>query len=77
MADNSTKDLRARGKMSDLATELEPHGFYRIHKSYLVNLMHIDELHTSTLLINGIELPIGRVYKANLMHTYMSYLAGQ
>lgn len=36
--------------------------FMRIHRSYLVNLKHIDSFNNETLVVKGNELPIGGQY---------------
>ncbi|WP_223860960.1 LytR/AlgR family response regulator transcription factor [Spirosoma validum] len=41
--------------------------FMRIHRSYLVNLMHIDEVLESDVLIGKQELPLGSGMRAQLM----------
>lgn len=49
------------GKMEDLARELEPAGFLRIQKSYLVNMAHIQKLnYDRVILSNGKELSVSR-----------------
>ena len=49
--------------MSKLEKELTPKGFLRIHRSYLVNLRHIDQIIDHTVrLANGLTLPIGTTY---------------
>lgn len=50
--------------------ELSPQNFTRIHKSYIVNLAEIDKISYTTVHINSMELPIGRVYKKRLMDAY-------
>lgn len=49
--------------MAELEKELTPKGFLRIHRSYLINLRHIDQISDRTLkLTNGFTLPIGTTY---------------
>lgn len=55
-----------RQSLSELQEQLPSAGFIRIHKSYLVNKVHIIELNANSLIIYGTELPIGRAYQANL-----------
>ena len=48
-------------KISDMEEYLVPHGFIKIHRSYLVNCRHIFYIGKSTLqLTSGQELPISR-----------------
>jgi DNA-binding LytR/AlgR family response regulator len=63
-----TEDARflLRGKISELERSWEPHGFARIHRSYLANLRRALEVRprlngTGILILpGGIELPIAR-----------------
>lgn len=49
------------GKLSDVAQEVEGHGFLEIHKSYLVNYLHIASCSSTTVVMdNGETLPISR-----------------
>ena len=42
---------------------LEGHAFARIHKSYLINLDRISKVYGNTVVLDQVELPIGRTYK--------------
>ena len=49
--------------MAGLEKELTPKGFLRIHRSFLINMRHIDRVTDHTVkLTNGFELPIGTTY---------------
>ena len=49
--------------MSRLEKELTPKGFLRIHRSFLINMRHIDQITDRTVrLTNGFTLPIGTTY---------------
>lgn len=42
--------------------------FVRVHKSYIINLNHLEKVSAAFVVLdNGVEIPIGRVYKENLM----------
>lgn len=45
--------------------------FLRIHKSFIVNISHIQKVSSTNVLINNIEIPIGRVYKKQLQQKYL------
>ncbi len=59
--------LSASMKMSELENLLSPHGFLRIHRSYLVNMTYLHELKsTKADLTTGISLPVSaRSYREN------------
>ncbi|MBI3268287.1 MAG: response regulator transcription factor [Planctomycetes bacterium] len=43
-AHRGDEELAVRGTLQELANDLAAHGFYRIHRSYVANLDHIEEL---------------------------------
>lgn len=61
--------------MADLEALLFPHGFLRIHKSYLVNMAHIEAFQsTCAVLTTGQSLPVSaRNYRANKQH-YLNWI---
>lgn len=44
IAQTFDRDLRFRGSLGEAAARLEPHGFLRVHRSYLVNPEHVLEV---------------------------------
>ena len=50
-----------------IAAKLPLEQFVRAHRSYLVNLNHIDRIMSDHLLINQEKIKIGKVYKASLL----------
>ena len=65
---------RFYGKMEDLARELEPNGFLRIQKSYLVNLAHVKKLnYDRVILSNGTELPVSRKSYTQIKIQYLAW----
>lgn len=62
------------GKMEDLAKELEPDGFLRIQKSYLVNMAHIKKLnYDRVILSNGKELSVSRKGYSQIKIQYLAW----
>jgi DNA-binding LytR/AlgR family response regulator len=51
-------------KLGDMERELTDKGFLRIHRSYLVNLVHVSAFTASELDIGPHRLPVGDSYKA-------------
>jgi len=65
------KKVTTKMGLSQMEEKLPHQFFLRIHKSYLICLLHV-EAYTNTLVeLEGAELPIGRSYK----HTVMSALS--
>jgi DNA-binding LytR/AlgR family response regulator len=59
-----------RVPLAVLAERWEPHGFLRIHRSYLVSLRHVEELRSEaghwTVKVAGSELPVSRRHTREL-----------
>ncbi len=53
--------------LSKLIKELPSHEFIRIHKSYIINLSHIDAYQNNNVSIGDIEIPVGQTHKAKLL----------
>jgi DNA-binding LytR/AlgR family response regulator len=50
-----------------------PEEFVRIHKSYIVNMNHVNLIERGYVICNGERLPIGNNYKESLMkHVHVS-----
>lgn len=58
-----------RKSMSDFESGL-PKQFYRVHRSYLVNLDHLNGVNTRYLIIAGQEIPIGQSYREELLQKF-------
>lgn len=62
------KSLIIHQTMKAIEESLPSDHFFRIHKSYLINITHIDMISGGRLFINKIELPISRTRKEELLH---------
>lgn len=52
---------------------LDGANFFRIHKSYVVNIRHIEKVSGNTLFLrDGSQLPVGRAYKEEFMGKFLS-----
>lgn len=70
------ENYKIRGSMKIHNANLSTYNFVRIHKSYLVNLVHVEEIRMNELTVAGRTLPVGRAYKEQLLHEYMKYVRG-
>ncbi|MEZ4703244.1 MAG: response regulator transcription factor [Rhodothermales bacterium] len=59
----AAKPVVTREKISELERRLEPHGFVRIHRSFIVPLQGIVAFTADRVDIGGQILPIGRSYR--------------
>ena len=61
--------------MEKLEQKMQPYGFIRIHKGYLVNYRFIRRIDTSqVILMDGTELPIGRSKVPEVRAQYLALL---
>lgn len=66
------------GTLENLTEELEPEGFLRIQKSYLVNMAHIQKLNFNRVRLNdGEELPVSQKRYSELKMRYLNWRAQQ
>jgi len=64
--------------ITNLASELEGHGFVRINKSYLVNINHVFNVSGNRVtIIKGADLAVGRAYKQTLTDALAKREAGK
>lgn len=55
-----------RDALSEFENQLKAESFIRIHKSYIVNKTAVTEIHAQKVLLNTLELPIGRTYQSEV-----------
>ena len=60
------KILTIHQTMTSLEEMLPQNSFFRIHRSYLVNIVHIDSVSGNRLFVNGKELPVAAAKRAAL-----------
>lgn len=53
-------------KLSDLVEKLPKEQFVRAHKSYIVNVSHIERIEGSSMFIRGTVIPLSGTYKPGL-----------
>ena len=61
------KKIICRLNMKDIFELVSENDFIRVHKSFLVNIVHISIIDTHVVLIGKKKIPIGRMYKENLL----------
>lgn len=59
--------LLVRSSLPDYIALIASPNFYRIHRSYAVNLQHVQKINSDSLFINNTELPIARAARENLL----------
>lgn len=61
------KEIVSLQKISYLEDKLPSDCFLRIHKSFIVSLKKIEAYSSTTVEVAGVEIPIGRSYKSEVM----------
>ena len=62
------------GTMKEVQEKLEPHGFFRCNKGYLVNLEHVDSIQEGCVLVKGEALLISRGRKNEFLEALAGYV---
>lgn len=62
------------GNLKSWEQELKFSSIIRVHKSYLVNLLNVDNIGNEIFLKNGEVLSIGRQYRNTVRESYDAYL---
>ncbi|MGI9545919.1 MAG: LytR/AlgR family response regulator transcription factor [Flavobacteriaceae bacterium] len=57
------KKFLVRSPLKDYLTKLPRNKFYRAHKSYIVNVDHIDAVNSKDIMINNTLIPISKDFK--------------
>lgn len=61
--------ITAKYRISDMESELAGRNFLRIHRSFIVNVKHVTAFTASDVEIGKTALPIGEVYKEQVLRT--------
>jgi len=57
----------ARQSISSMENMLSTHSFLRVHRSFMISLEKMTGYNNNDVMIGGIEIPIGRLYKQQVM----------
>jgi DNA-binding LytR/AlgR family response regulator len=57
------KKFLVRSPLKDYLEKLPKNKFYRAHKSYIVNVDHIDAINSKDIMIKNTQIPISRDFK--------------
>lgn len=67
----TTKEtLSIRAKISDVLRLLPEKDFLQVHKSFAVSIRHIKSVEGNRLLLEEHSIPIGKLYKLNVMQLF-------
>lgn len=66
--------LTTRTTLNELTEQLQPHGFLRVHKSFLVNMAQLQKLQSTGLrLKDGTELPVSAHRYGEIRQEYLQW----
>lgn len=68
------EDVFSDKSISEWEQELGELDFFRVHKSYLVNLKYIDKIGDMLVLKDGVEIPVARRRKKEFEEKYREYI---
>ncbi len=61
------KKVMVRSTINDLIEQIDQKKFIRIHRSYSVNINKIQDILPTEIVMQGINIPIGKSYKDDLL----------
>ena len=68
--------ILTKKSLADTADELEPYGFVRIHRSFLINRAHVISFSSEEVVVDGTALPVGRAFRQEAMERLESGARG-
>lgn len=66
------KHFVVRTKLEDFVNECSNGNFFRVHRSYAVNLKHLQAINSLSIKIADKEIPLHKHYKQELLHAIKS-----
>ena len=64
--------LVVRTTLKNLLTQLPASDFVRVHRSYVVPLRHIENVHRKTIFIDRREVPLGARYEKDFWERFFT-----
>jgi two-component system, LytTR family, response regulator LytT len=61
------KKIMVRTSMQQYLDNFDQKKFFRIHRSYVINLDHIQTINTENIVVNNVTLPIGKTFRNDLL----------
>lgn len=67
-------EYRIRGTMNEMEARLRTDGFARVNRSFLLNLLYVDTLRASEVILRGEQFSLGRLYKKQFLNQLTTFL---
>lgn len=61
------KHYLVRAKLDDFVNSFPNADFFRIHRSYAINLKHLETINNNHVIVAGKEIPLNKAYKQELL----------
>ncbi|HEX2629085.1 MAG TPA: LytTR family DNA-binding domain-containing protein, partial [Chitinophagaceae bacterium] len=67
---SSEKKYVALNTIKNLETKVNARHFLKVHRSYIVNIDKVENLRENTLFIKGVEIPVSKACKAEVIRRF-------
>jgi len=61
------KKYVVRSSMESILNTFKPYNFIRVHRSYSINPLSLQEINGDIIVVNKVEIPIGRAFRDDLI----------
>lgn len=68
-------NFQTRGVMKKIEEDLSIYLFFRVGKSYLVNMKYVEGIQDGCCMINNVKLPISRLKRKEFMEVLTNYMS--
>lgn len=56
-----------RSSMQTMLDDADRSNFFRVHRSYAVNLAHVEAINSTVIQVNGMDIPVAKTYRDDLL----------
>lgn len=69
-------DFRVRGRLGEVREKIGDRYFIQCSRSYLVNIRHVQSLHSDHLIVHGDKIQITKAHHKKMEQMFVNYLNG-
>lgn len=66
------KKYSIRHTLFEIMKELDEHIFFRVHKSFIVNINYVSELSSNSVLLRNTKIPVSRSFYKDFKNAFMN-----
>lgn len=63
------KKFLVRSNLSQYVELLDSQDFFRVHRSFVININHVQTIEPNHIFINNKTIPIGKTYREDLLNS--------